>query len=190
MSLLYIGAFTDAFPILRYGSEFKTFIYVDGLPKSNYFPKECHGYKTGKDLESMMSALIEELGDSYDKHAYKEDVVKIYTKGGQEILYHYNVIDKDIGQTNGLKDILDGVTCLVLKGFSPKIDFELPNLKKIYLTENCQDDYPDNIVNGQINMDDIKVITITDTEDREGKDVHQFLTDCPDCGEMIYINSM
>src|SRR5947209_9899084 len=132
MTLLYIGAFTDAFPILRHASEFKKFIFVDGLPKSNYFDKKCWGYRHSKDLESMISALIEELGDSYEKHAYKEDVVKIYTKGGQEILYFYNVMDKDISNTNRLKDLLNRVTCLFVKGFSPKIDFELPNLEKIY----------------------------------------------------------
>ena len=191
MALLYIGALDDTFPIMRYASEYKTFIYVDGLPNSNYFDKSCFGYEMFKNVECLVEVFIQNLHDSYESHEFSKDVENLFitqTKGGQEVLYFYNTLDKDVVNMQYLKGLLNKVTCLVIKGFSPVIDFDLPNLNKLYITDCCLEDYPKNFTNKQIDMDKLKVVHVVDTEFED--DIHEIAVICPECHEYIPVRSM
>ena len=74
-TMLYLGAFDDMWPIIRYSMWVQHFINVDGLPNSNYFRPECHGYQFCKDEETMVKTIKNSVPGGYLSWAKKRDNV-------------------------------------------------------------------------------------------------------------------
>lgn len=129
--LLYCGAYTDLRPLMRFSHSHKEFIYVDGLPSSNYFP--CT-------LEKLRDTMIEELKRerAYQSHEMKDDHFVLRTVGEQTLYYFHDTLDKDMFKKNGpLLELLPRVTALYMCGFTPNVTENLPSIKTLIYTDGC-----------------------------------------------------
>src|ERR1043165_2914689 len=120
--LLYIGACEDLSPLTRFAHAHKEFIYVDGLPKSKYFPKECHGgrYDSVEVIRDTMVWKLKREG-AFDRYEMLDDHFIIWTSSGAKITYFYNTKDVEMTKNKTLKALLPQVTALYMQGFFPTI---------------------------------------------------------------------
>ena len=189
MTLLYVGALTDMFPVFTKSSLHKNFIYVDGLPKSNYF-RNCLGEKISKDVQTLIQSIKTGLMTCYKSHKTfpKDDLTVFHTKGGQDIYYFYNTYDIDMDKNEKLRLMLPDVESLYLHGYLPKINCSLPNLQTIYHTSNFSNSeiieiFPYDTSHVQ------KKITLDIEDDDAGEGFYKILTHCSDCSEWISIKT-
>ena len=139
--MLYIGALADLWPVRRYAHAHSEFIYVDGLPKSEFFRPEQAGWQISKDKETMVAHIRADLQteDALESDEKLQNDVHVFRlRGGATLRYYFNRKDVDIPNDAALKDVLPQVTALYVQGFLPKLP-ELRSLKKCYYTGLCSD---------------------------------------------------
>lgn len=122
--LLYIGSASDPHPIYKKLAD--EYIYVDGLPNSNYFEKDCHGYKLYGDMRCMTNSLNYRFGEFSQ---VKDDVLRFVK---YPLTYYINTEWPDDYDT--IKHELSDVTDLYLHGFIPdgSIYDHLPSLQRVW----------------------------------------------------------
>ena len=150
MAFLYIGAGWDAYP-LSFGpivAEHEVFIYVDALPESNYYAKDCNGFKDSNSEASMVAAMLGELKEGAKHQADVEKVAPgtyVFTfADGKRLWYFMNTKDTKMALRPELSQWLPRVSTLYLCGYAPNqsIYVQLPNLRRIFGTIACMEEVP------------------------------------------------
>lgn len=155
-TLLYIGALSDLSPFIGGDiPKYKHYIYVDGLPDSNYFDTKDYGYTLYHTLDlflenvnrklaekTSMSQLVPcqncngpNCSDLNSTHFISE------SKNGSGIRldYFFNTLDRSIQDNPFLKSMLQNVIAMYVAGFIPTIEVitHLPRLQHIYMSRCC-----------------------------------------------------
>lgn len=143
MTLLYIGAFNDTYP-LAFGGLINggDVIYVDGLPEMTRFPQGLCGYETSKDEGTLMSSIERRLEKECDLRApgvKVEDHYYFFDIGRVSLHYFFNTQDIDMQKNPTLAAMLPGVRTLYMCGFTPNdiVYNMLPSLECIIATRLC-----------------------------------------------------
>lgn len=185
--LLYIGALTDLRPVVRFAHAHKKFIYVDGLPDSNYFTENQHGFRRASSVKAIRDAMIIQLKRERAFKSWKDgdDHFVIETIGGQTIRYFYNTKDSDIAGKASIQPYLSEVTALYISGFFPKIDYKLPKLSTIIHTPYCDPDDSDNADKLYFDCSRLEKITIVEyqSDDENEEEIGFYIGSCSSCGE-------
>ena len=143
--LLYVGALVDVRPLVypfAFVPHVRDYVYVDGLPGSNYYPQYNTKEKLLGEFERRWSLF------SFTTFTTKEEVVPdkyvLYTMpDGRRVHYFMNTMDNDLIQDVALplqlKELLARTTHLYMSGFTPKYDIFklLPALTHIFSTSIC-----------------------------------------------------
>lgn len=136
-TMLYIGAFLDMWPIIRYSMWVRHFIYVDGLPDSGYFEPEHHGYKFCKDLDTMIAAVSNCVpGGCLSVTKKATGVYDFQLNNGIVLTYIFNTLTDTLHK---FADTLAPVTSMYICGYAPEsFDFTLvQNLRTAFSTSSC-----------------------------------------------------
>lgn len=138
--MLYVGAFMDMWPVIRYGIWVKHFIYVDGLPDSKYFEPVSHGYKFCKDLDVMIQAIKDNVpGGCISVTRVRENVYD-FQLNGVRLTYIFNTLTTDL---NTVSDLISNITSMYVCGYVPsEFDKKLtPKLRTVFSSiKNVQSD--------------------------------------------------
>ena len=150
MAFLYVGAGWDTYP-LSFGpivNDHEVFVYVDGLPGSKYYDKECNGYKDSHCEAVMVAAMLRELEEDTDEVVIVEKVAEatyVFTFADNKKLWYFmNTKDTEIALKPQLAQLLPRVSTLYLCGYAPdqSIYGHLPGLRRIYGTTLCMEYVP------------------------------------------------
>ena len=140
-TLVYFGSCTDVWPILRYSYLHRTFVYVDGLPDSRYWPSGCHGDTIGLNtfggFITIFKTNLEAAGIDIKSCDTNGDTVTITTTLDIVIKLFLNTLDRNAWEKPDLRSYLDKAETLFLMGYMPQIVGPLPALKRIICSDNC-----------------------------------------------------
>ena len=132
MSLLYIGAYTDAFPItvpmLRHSVN--NFIFVEKQPY--YGDGMCRTLTEGMMMKELLTCACGALDESTLKQCDDHWTCKI--RDGGTLMYFFNTRDDELTNRPALVNLLPTVKTLYIQGFTPCADVldHLPDLTHIY----------------------------------------------------------
>ena len=128
--MLYIGAFTDTWPIGRYSMWVKDFVYYDGVPEHQPFEKNSNGYRKTKDIPTLVDSITRQLPGgclTYTKVSEKEH--RFLLNGGVTLTYHPSTLADEVPRR-------EDITCMFVAGFVPwECGFtfnRVPNLQYIF----------------------------------------------------------
>jgi len=181
-ALLYVGAGTDVRPVQRYSHIFKTFVYVDGLPSSEYY--QDRGV-TKEGMISEMKKVLEKEGCPFRVVTPRggTHAADILQCGNSQIFYFFDTRDTDMWGNNSLAEFLDKhVTTIYMAGYFPTISKPIPHLRELIYTDGCSPCYAEHESMWAFDFRNLKHTGILDYEAVD--ETLEFFVDCDHCGEV------
>lgn len=167
--LLYIGACNDIVPLKHLSFIHKTFLYVDGLPDSNYYPK----YST---KECLINSIVDKLkiNNAFKSFTINDNIAYINTTSDISIVYFMNTLDINLLDNEEFKTkYLQKIDTIYMSGYSPNIQLNsFPNLKTIFSTYLC---LYNNTYNYNLTLYNVNIIKDYDEDEYDCNDVNYFM---------------
>jgi hypothetical protein len=145
-SILYVGAGTDAGPLLfsAFLCGFARIIYVDGLPSSDY-SCPCVEHASGdrrerfSSVKKMQRCIAHQLRvprSSWVPFRDSPNAWLLPLADGCELVYFFDTPEETISADKCLAELLPSVTRLLVKGYAPEsiVPGVLPGLKEVFST--------------------------------------------------------
>lgn len=143
--MLYIGAFTDTLPVTLFPSV-KQFIFIDQSPEDlqEHWPEGCLGHHICQSFIENLELNLKKQGLLIEEMIFQAEKRTIIFKfdGDRSLYYFYNT-DFPNDLTEDMSAMIDGITDLYIKGYSPDIE-NLPYSDSVFITQLCIEDYDQN----------------------------------------------
>ena len=188
-ALLYIGALTDAFPLMATAlrAEHTHFLFVDQQP--------LHDARMQLRTEQEIMDELVHVSCGALGPPVRDDAARCWrctVRGGATLLYFFNPLDSEVATHATLAPLLPDVTTLYVQGFVPckEVHMLLPRLRTVYVTVWCRGGQPlfcddDGLHNARPNVNIVEIVE-SDWDPDEGRwtlrccEERDFMTSAPE----------